>query len=74
MTKSYFEDFEKKYNRPRMNNITVGFSGIDPAPKNEIDDDSVNIIANEAAEKYFNSRVASSEEVSTVLDEIWDAE
>ena len=33
MTKSYFEEFEKKYNRPTMNNITVGFSGIDPAPK-----------------------------------------
>ena len=33
MMKSYFEEFEKKYNRPQMNNITVGFSGIDPAPR-----------------------------------------
>ena len=31
--KSYFEEFERRYNRPTMNNITVGFSGIDPAPK-----------------------------------------
>ena len=33
MAKSYFEEFEKKYNRPRMNDITVGFSGIDPEQK-----------------------------------------
>ncbi len=31
--KSYFEEFDKKYNRPRMDEITVGFSGIDPPPK-----------------------------------------
>jgi len=31
--KSYFEEFDKKYSRPRMERITVGFSGIDPAPK-----------------------------------------
>ena len=31
--KSYFDEFDKKYNRPSMDKITVGFSGIDPAPK-----------------------------------------
>lgn len=31
--KSYFEEFERNYNKPRMENITVGFSGIDPSPK-----------------------------------------
>ena len=31
--KSYFEEFERNYNKPRMENITVGFSGIDPTPK-----------------------------------------
>ena len=31
--KSYFHEFEKKYNRPSMEKITVGFSGIDPSPK-----------------------------------------
>ena len=33
MAKSYFEEFDRKYNRPKMEKITVGFSGIDPAPK-----------------------------------------
>ena len=31
--KNYFEEFDKKYNRPSVGNITVGFSGIDPTPK-----------------------------------------
>lgn len=64
--KSYFEEFEKKYNKPRMNEITVGFSGIDPAPKNESGsiDDSV--------AEYLSMRVASSSEVNAALDDVWD--
>ena len=30
---SYSEEFAKRYNSPRMENIIVGFSGIDPSPK-----------------------------------------
>ena len=30
---SNMEEFYSKYSRPRMETITVGFSGIDPAPK-----------------------------------------
>ena len=33
--KSYFEEFDRKYNQPHMDSITVGFSGIDPSPKAE---------------------------------------
>lgn len=33
MQKSWIEDFEQKYNKPTINPITVGFSGIDPTPK-----------------------------------------
>ena len=33
MQKSWIEEFEKKYNRPTVEPITVGFSGIDPNPK-----------------------------------------
>ena len=33
MQKSWIEDFEKKYNKPTIEQITVGFSGIDPNPK-----------------------------------------
>ena len=36
MVRSYFEEFDKKYNRPVMDKVTVGFSGIDPPPKNEM--------------------------------------
>ena len=61
--KSYFEEFEKKYNRPQMDRVTVGFSGIDPAPKS-VDDDSI--------EAIFNSHTASREEVNAMLAEVWD--
>lgn len=67
MAKSYFEEFEKKYNRPRMNDVTVGFSGIDPAPKSEFDTETARAVASQA----FEDRTASSEEVSAMLDEIW---
>ena len=30
------EDFYRKYTRPRMDRVTVGFSGIDPAPRGSI--------------------------------------
>ncbi len=33
MQKSWIEEFESKYNKPHINPITVGFSGIDPTPK-----------------------------------------
>lgn len=33
MQKSWIEDFEQKYNKPQIEQITVGFSGIDPTPK-----------------------------------------
>lgn len=31
--RSYFEEYERKYEKPRMGKTTVGFSGIDPAPQ-----------------------------------------
>ena len=31
--KDWMDDFRKKYERPQMNNVTVGFSGIDPSLK-----------------------------------------
>lgn len=67
--RSYFEEFEKKYNRPTMNRITVGFSGIDPSPKNEsdIDDEAVHEIARDV----IKARTASREEVNTMLAEVW---
>ena len=63
MTKSYFEEFDKKYNRPQIDNITVGFSGIDPAPKSN--DDIGNI------EAILADRTASKEEINAMLDEVW---
>lgn len=36
--RSYFEEFERKYEKPQVNDITIGFSGIDPAPKYEAGD------------------------------------
>lgn len=33
MQKSWIEDFERKYNKPIVEPITVGFSGLDPTPK-----------------------------------------
>ncbi len=45
--KSYFEEFEKKYNKPRMDKITVGFSGIDPAPKGFMEQANISIDAGE---------------------------
>ena len=67
MAKSYFEEFDKKYNRPSMDRITVGFSGIDPARKNA-DDSDIELIVQEQLE----SRIASREEVNSMLAEIWD--
>ena len=31
--KSYWEEFNTKFNQPEISNITVGFSGIDPCSK-----------------------------------------
>lgn len=31
--KSWLEDFDRRYTRPEMNRVTVGFSGIDPSLK-----------------------------------------
>lgn len=31
--KSWFEDFDRRYNQPEINKVTVGFSGIDPSRK-----------------------------------------
>ena len=33
MRQSWQEEFERKYNRPAVERVTVGFSGIDPNPK-----------------------------------------
>lgn len=35
--KSYVEEFERKYERPVVNEMIVGFSGIDPSSKSEYD-------------------------------------
>ena len=45
--KSYFEEFDKKYNRPSMDKITVGFSGIDPTPKGFTENTEIAIDAGE---------------------------
>ena len=45
--KSYFHEFEKKYNRPSMEKITVGFSGIDPSPKSISETANISIDAGE---------------------------
>ena len=45
--KSYFEEFKKKYNKPHMDKITVGFSGIDPTPKGIIEETNISIDAGE---------------------------
>ena len=37
MAKSWVEEFNKRYNQPQVDNVIVGFSGIDPAPKSAID-------------------------------------
>ena len=58
MMKSYFEEFERRYNRPKMDRITVGFSGIDPAPKNSenlVTSETVQEIAEEAIEEVFQT-------------------
>ena len=31
--KSYFEEFNRRYNQPQVNHVTVGFSGISPELK-----------------------------------------
>ena len=45
--KSYFEEFEKKYHRPSMEKITVGFSGIDPSLKSISETANISIDAGE---------------------------
>ena len=55
MAKSYFEEFEKKYNRPRMNDITVGFSGIDPAPKSEETEEAIIQIVQQEVQQELQS-------------------
>ena len=63
MVRSYFEEFDKKYNRPVMDKITVGFSGIDPSPKNNNDSENI--------EAIIAARTASREEIDAMLDEVW---
>ena len=65
MTKSYFEEFDKKFNRPKMNSITVGFSGIDPAPKTEEKESGIN------ADEFLTSYVATNSEIREMLDKVW---
>ena len=31
--KSWFDEFERRYDQPQINNVTIGFSGIDPSRK-----------------------------------------
>ena len=51
---SNMEEFYSKYSRPRMETITVGFSGIDPSPKGGIF--SVDTPEEEQAAKSFVSQ------------------
>ena len=37
MKQSWIEEFERKYNKPKIEPIIVGFSGIDPQPKVDVD-------------------------------------
>ena len=38
---SWYEEFERKYNQPHIDEVTVGFSGIDPQQKAEVDWDEM---------------------------------
>ena len=69
MMKSYFEEFERRYNRPKMDRVTVGFSGIDPAPKNNNED--IDQIVSDAVEKYLSVHIATTTEINAMLDEVW---
>lgn len=33
MRRDYMDDWDRYYNKPHIDNVIVGFSGIDPAPK-----------------------------------------
>ena len=37
MAKSWIDEFNRRYNQPQVDKVTVGFSGIDPAPKSIFD-------------------------------------
>ncbi len=57
---NYYEEFEKKYEKPVLNGLVVGFSGIDPSVKgncdcdtNELTDEQLAIVNGEI-EKKFN--------------------
>ena len=60
MVRSYFEEFDKRYNRPAMDNVTVGCSGIDPSPN-----------VDSIVQEQLKIRTASREEIDAMLDEVW---
>lgn len=49
------DEFNRRYNQPQMNRVTVGFSGIDPDEKqlNEHQKEE----ATELIEKHFNEKL-----------------
>ena len=47
---NYVDDFKKEYQQPRINRVTVGFSGIDPQQKTE-----QQVLIKEMIDAYFSS-------------------
>ena len=54
---SSFDDFYSEYNKPSVNNIIVGFSGIDPNRKTGAGGVSEEDIANGILNFFVNQRI-----------------
>ena len=52
---SYMEEFNRRYNQPRMNRVTVGFSGIDPDEK-QLNDTQKGEVS-ELAEQHYQEKL-----------------
>lgn len=66
--KSYFEEFNRRYNQPQINKVTVGFSGIDPSPKIETQDNPTHT---GSTQEIIKDLTASDEEFDSMLKEVF---
>ena len=68
--KSWIEDFERRYNQPEINKVTVGFSGIDPSRK---DTSELEARVSELERQLNQGSSGNPDDDNNGLDEILDA-
>ena len=67
--KSYFEEYERKYEKPRVEKITVGFSGIDPSLKGVSEEEVAQTV-----QDVVESMSADDDEIRALIDDVYNGD